>query len=113
MKPEIVAQFLGKDVPPGGTAEWTRWKEDARTLGAGAVELLLRALREGTDVEQRTALVALREHGYESWMDDSAERITYRVRKPPEASWILITPIAQPERLEPPHPGKRRRRCRV
>ncbi len=94
----MIVEFLAASVPPGGTADWRVWKQRCKDLGPLAVPVFLRTLETGTEEQQITALLALREHGFEAWLDDSSTAIIYRVRRPGEQAYTVIEPRSQPRR---------------
>ncbi len=62
-----VGAFLKKDVPPSVLPISEEWRTEARSFGKKGLPYFLKALRDGDDVEQYSALIALRENGFEAW----------------------------------------------
>lgn len=96
-----VLEFLSESVPPSGTPAWADWKATARTLGKNGPPAAFQLLQFGSEIEQSSALIALREMGFEAFAEGYGPLLTYKVRKLGEVDWETIVPSSPPDEASP------------
>jgi hypothetical protein len=79
-------------VPSGPSPEATRWKSEARDLGAEAVPALVESLRVEDEATRYAALMALRELGLEAYATGHGEQLSYLVTPPGQREPVRVAP---------------------
>jgi hypothetical protein len=99
IKPEHrrIWDFISQGVPPGGTPQFKKWREDVRKLGPDAPKIFIQAMREGDEAEQYTAVWGLRYFGYESHGEGYGPELIYKHRAPGQTEWVTILPYFPPD----------------
>jgi hypothetical protein len=93
---DAARQFLREPIWSVGTPQFEAWVQRCRALSKDAPQVFLNALSTGDEQEQYSALLALRQHGYESLEVGYGPETVYRVR-PPNADWLTIKPVHPPQ----------------
>ena len=74
-----------------------RWIESCRGLGDRTAAVCIELMHSGTEVEQYSALICVRQHGYEAWGEDYGPKRHYRYRATGDTTWTIVEPIIKPE----------------
>src|ERR1035437_5905287 len=84
--------FLKKDVP-GESRKLALWRKQAGLLGPEAAEVCRRVLRASPPELHYSALLVLRELGYEAFAHNYGAKATYRIKSPGSRQAQVIRPM--------------------
>jgi hypothetical protein len=81
-------------LPPGGTLEFDRWLGNAAEIPQAWLASLVTALSDSETARHYTALIALRQHGYQAWGEGYGQDMLYRVTRPDGSVTVIASPEA-------------------
>jgi DNA-binding transcriptional MerR regulator len=97
IQPELASRVVRwletHPVPVAPSPAAHRWRAAARKLGMEAVPVLLRTLQTGAEAQRYSALMALRELGFDASAEGFGEELSYRVRPPGGGREFAIQPV--------------------
>lgn len=96
LKKEVILDFLDKEVPLGGSAEWNSWAAECRSLPDSAAEVFIEQLKTGPKEQHYACILSLREWGYEAHGSGWGDELVYKIQ-PPGGREEVIVPV---ERME-------------
>lgn len=97
-------EWLEIPVPYWGSPEWHAWLAACRELGDDCIPVFFEALQYGTPLQQYSALLGVRWHGYEAFGVGYGHAISYEVRAPGSADIRMIKPAITEPAVDPAQP---------